>query len=268
MKTNQENSEKKEQAMIKLKLLVASVITFVIAMGCIILPGYGQQFKGTDFLGGNQSIYLQASPTSGVTYTYYEATNGMTNAFGVGALSLTNLVLTNGGAFDPFNGSVGTTPLYYTNASQNFGAQWNDVPLFADRNGNVAACSFAVSAFGATNLVGASNILIFNFAKLARFTVIQPDGTIGFAGTTITPNPTNSLVNYVTNNLPGNGPFDTWTVGMICTNSARSTMVTNFPSTFVQGAAGIRLMSVVIGANSANTNGYYIDYMRLVGFPP
>lgn len=194
-------------------------------------------FYSASFLAGNQSIYL----TNATTTLYGAANVGYTNAQGTAVFSNTNLYTTNG-----FGGKVATGGTF-TNSNVFFGNAWNDVPSFSDRNGNNASASISVTITGgennySTNLVG----FLFEALTVANS---SPNGL--FQGS-----------------LPVTAPSQGFSfVVSPATNGVAVTVSTNLPASFIQGAAGIRLVAVT-NTTAAAAEFKYINSITLNGYRP
>lgn len=186
-----------------------------------------QTFKAFDFLGGNQVLFL----TNNTTTTYGDIGVPMTNALGVACYSLTNLYSTN---------SLIAPGTLYTNANTYFGQAWYDVPMFSDRNGNAATASIALYFVGVT--AQSTNTLTLSFRKLQKFV----NGVPALAGT---------------------ATADTFTFSVLGNGTTAVGITTNLPSTLVNGAAGLRLQTIVEADNGA-AGSFYLQSLTLNGFPP
>lgn len=200
---------------------------FFIAVAVMALAGsaISQTFVARSFLADNQAVWL----TNLTTTTYADIGVPFTNAVGGAVYSLTNLYSTN---------SLIAPGTLYTNSNVYYGQAWYDVQGFSDRNGNNASAS--ISLYGVGSTTRSTNTLTLTFVKMQKLvnnipTLASTDAQSQFV-VAITPNGTTAIG-----------------------------VTTNVPTAFMQGAAGIRLKTIV-SADDGAAGGFYLQSATLGGY--
>lgn len=220
---------------IKKLLKSAKKLALIVSLASLALcaeaqVGVGPTASSSDFLSGNQALFI----TNSTTYLYGGVGYGITNAQGVDAYSNTNLYSTNGFV------APGTVQ---TNLNAYYGNAWNDLPSFSTRDGGNASTSITVKLTSGALLGNATNILNFRFEPLLK-AGISPNGQF-------------------TPFEPATGDQNAFVFSMtMASNGVTTTLTTNIPTALMQGAMGWRC----VGITNLGAGGTSYGYIQMLGF--
>lgn len=205
-------------------------LTLVAALAMVLTANAQSlsHFKAKSFLGGNKAVLV----TNNTTFSYGDALIPYTNYAGSVVYSQTNLYATN---------SFTAPGTIQTNNFVTFGNAWVDVPANGDGEGNPQAASITVSLVGLT--ASTTGSMTFTFAQMLD------ESSPGVPS------------------VPGTATANKFVFALVPTGTTAISIITNLPTTQIQGTSGWRLVSVAEPNNSA-AGGVVITTLGLNQYTP
>ena len=233
----------------------------------VLADGPTADFSGASFLGTTKQITINTNLTPAAINTY---NYGYTNIFYVngsliGAYSWTTNYLqptidANGFywytntlvAYSSTNASAGGT----NQSSIVAGSPWIDVPNLSDVNGNNASAAIGVSIIGLN--ASCTNVLTFTLTPSVGLSYLNM-GALSFGGLV---GPLASPTRMFSTQNPFS--FSVTANGLTPVN-----ILTNIPTSVLQGAGHLRIASIAIQTNGAGNGGtVFIQSLNLRGYRP